>query len=104
MEEPCDEGGTEEEEDIEQEAHRDVEPEDGVVVVMGGIALVGKCRNKTAVLQGVGNEREDSEHTYHAIVFLIEFPCQYNAEHCVQHLHGSCIECSPEEALRRFLF
>ena len=50
VEEVSDEGCAAKEENIEKEAHADVEPENGVVVVMGSIALVGQSRYESTVL------------------------------------------------------
>ena len=51
VEEVSDEGCAAKEEEIKKEAHADVEPENGVVVVMSGIAFVGQCCHESAVLQ-----------------------------------------------------
>ena len=50
MEEVGNERCTKEEEDVEDEADTDVEPEDGIVIVVGGIAFVGQSSNETTIL------------------------------------------------------
>ena len=104
LEKEGNEGGTEEQQDVEEETHADVEPEDSVVILSGGFSLVGQGSHKTAVLQRVGNQREDGEHANQTIVALIEFTCQDDAKHSIQHLHGTTVQGSPEETLCRFRF
>ena len=79
------------------ETHRDVEPEDGVVVALRGARQVDESLRETAVLQVGGYSREDDEHARHAVVLGGEDTGQDDAEDEVQHLRGGVVKAAPHQ-------
>ena len=91
--------GGKEEEDVEHEAHDDVEPEDGVILLMRRFALVGQGRRETALLQHAGDIREDDQGGHLTIVVRVEDIDEPKAEQSPQQLYYAVAEASPDEAL-----
>ena len=91
-----DEGCAEEEDDVDDGSRHHVEPEHGVVILMGGVGLVDECRLETAALQFVGDEREDADHGYHAIIVGGEQSAEDDADHQPYQLLHAVVHAAPE--------
>ena len=87
-----------EENDVERRAHQRAEPEDGVVVAVSGILLVGQGGGEPALLQRGGDEAEDGEHPHHAVIRRRQQPRQEDAEKEVQQLLHAVADASPKQA------
>ena len=98
-----DEGGGKEEEDVEGDAHDDVEPEDGVVLLVGGLAFVGEGSRETALLQDAGDVGEDDEGGHLTVVLGRQNIEEPKSEDGLQQLHHTVAEAAPDEALGSLL-
>ena len=70
MEEGGDKGCTEEENGIHGAARQDIEPENGVVVVVRGLLHVGQCLRETCTLDAAGYQCKDGDDSHDAVVAL----------------------------------
>ena len=67
-----DEGRGEEKENVEHNAHHDIEPENGIVLFVRWLSFVGQRRRETTLLQHAGDIGEDDERRHLAIVLRSE--------------------------------
>ena len=104
MEKPRYQWGAEKKDDIAYDANRDIKPKDGVVVVCRGLLDVGESLGETAALKVAGNEGEDGEHSHNTIVVGRQHTGEEDAEHKVEHLHRTAVECSPKQSFGCLFF
>ena len=95
---------TEKQDDVEHGATENIKPEDRVIVFLRDVFLAVERRDKTALLQGARQEREDGEHAHHAIVGRREQAAQKYAKHEVEHLLSAVVDAAPKNSFGGFFF
>ena len=93
--EVSDERCTQVEHCVERATHEDVEPEDGIVVPVGGLPEIAESGHEAALLQCAGQVGKDREHGYLAIVTGREQSQEEDAEQRAQQLHSAIVQSSP---------
>ena len=94
----------EEQNNISRYSNDNVEEEHRVVVFVPRMVEIGERSAESAVLQIVGYDRENGQHSHHAIVGRRQQPSENNAEEQPDELHQRVVKGSPEETLCRLLF
>ena len=93
-------GRTEPEDGVERKADQDVEPEDGVVLLVGRLFPVAEGCNEAALLQGTGQGCKDVQHRHLALVRRRQVTQQDQPEHGAHQLHKAVGHPAPEYAFR----
>ena len=97
------EGCTQVEHAVEGDGHESGEPEDGVIVAVGGLLHVGECCREAALLQRAGYGGEDGQHAHHAILGRRQQAPQHDAYGHAEQLRGDVVDGSPQQAFGRAL-
>ena len=95
---------TEKEDDIQRKTHRDVEPENAVVVLLSRILQVDDGLCESTLLQTACYGSEDGEHANHTVVGRRQQPGKENAYNQVEHLRTAAVDGGPEQPAGSLLF
>ena len=100
-EEACYQRGAGIEQGEERGTHHQAEPEDGVVVGPGRLALIDDGVDEARLDEYPRHGGEDGQHAHHAIVGRREQPRQEDAEDEARHLHPAVAYHAPDESACR---
>ena len=88
---------------VKRQADQRAEPENGIILIVCGGALIGQGGGEAALLQCAGYGREDGEHAHQSVVGRGKQARQEDAQHNIEQLHGAVVHHAPKKALGGFL-